>query len=332
MSGISPPADPDRSRRANTVIVGVNKAGTTSLFVSLSGHPAVAASSVKETRYFLPARWGRPLEPVQVYEDYFRDVGDRPVRLEATPSYFYGGEPLVQAMHELLGRPKVVVVLREPVSRLVSFFTFQKARLRLPADMTLGEYVAAGDRFGAADFRDPDKEPWFGFRGGCYADYLPAWLDASGRRPARGVLRRSHRPADRGAPGPRGMARDRPGGVSEIRAQLGEPHDGLSQPRLPAGGARVQRPVRAVPPAPSRAQGAAPRRVLPGQREKRARARPRRPPRRADRAVSRAERAARRAAAGLARRHTRQSAELARRADRRHAGRRELSTSAPSSA
>ncbi len=178
MSGISPPADPDRSRRANTVIVGVNKAGTTSLFVSLSGHPAVAASSVKETRYFLPARWGRPLEPVQVYEDYFRDVGDRPVRLEATPSYFYGGEPLVQAMHELLGRPKVVVVLREPVSRLVSFFTFQKARLRLPADMTLGEYVAAGDRFGAADFRDPDKEPWFGFLGGCYADYLPAWLDA----------------------------------------------------------------------------------------------------------------------------------------------------------
>jgi hypothetical protein len=168
--------------RANTVIAGVNKAGTTSLFVSLASHPAVGAASVKETRYFLPARYGQPLEPVSVYEDYFRDVGDRPVRLEATPAYFYGDAPLIDAMRDVLGPARVLVVLREPVSRLVSSFASQQARLRLPAEMTVAEYVAAADALTDADFRDPANEPYFGFRGGLYADHLPGWIDAYGDR------------------------------------------------------------------------------------------------------------------------------------------------------
>ena len=53
----------ERPPRTDAVIAGVNKAGTTSLFVSLSTHPDVAPSAIKETRYFLPARYGQPLEP-----------------------------------------------------------------------------------------------------------------------------------------------------------------------------------------------------------------------------------------------------------------------------
>ena len=167
---------------ANTVIAGVNKAGTTSLFVSLAAHPDVAAASVKETRYFLPARYGRPLDPVSVYESYFRDAGERAVRLEATPAYFYGDAPLVDAMCGTLGPARVIVVLRDPVSRLVSFFTSQKARLRIASDTTLAAYLAAADRLDDDDFRDPDNEVYFGFRGGLYADHLPYWVDAYGPR------------------------------------------------------------------------------------------------------------------------------------------------------
>ncbi|MGQ0802672.1 MAG: sulfotransferase domain-containing protein [Actinomycetota bacterium] len=168
---------------ANTIIAGVNKAGTTSLFVSLQAHPEVATSSVKETRYFLAARYGQPLEPFSVYESYFAHAGDRPVRLEATPAYFYGAEPLVARIVEALGSDvRAIVVLREPVSRLVSFFTFQKTRLRIPESMTLVEYLAAADRLSDADFADPANERYFGFRGGCYADYMPAWVDAFGPR------------------------------------------------------------------------------------------------------------------------------------------------------
>ncbi len=172
-------------RGANAIIAGVNKAGTTSLFVSLQTHPQVATSSVKETRYFLPARYGQPVEPASVYESYFAgsSAPDRPVRLEATPSYFYGGEALIGKIVELLGTDvRIMVVLREPVSRFASFFSFQKTRLRIPESMTAAEYLAAADRLAPAAFSDPDNERWFGFPGGCYADYLPSWLEVFGAR------------------------------------------------------------------------------------------------------------------------------------------------------
>ena len=166
---------------ANAIIAGVNKAGTTSLFVSLSGHPEVAPAAVKETRYFLPPRWGNSIEPRAAYEAEWGSAGSKPVRLEATPSYFYGGTAVIDAMREVCGPDlRVIVVLREPVARLVSFFEFQKARLRLPEAMTLPEYVAAADRMTDDDFHDSENEKWFGFRGGWYVDFLPAWRDAFG--------------------------------------------------------------------------------------------------------------------------------------------------------
>ncbi len=170
--------------RANAVIAGVNKAGTTSLFVSLSTHPQVASAAVKETRYFLPARWGHDLEPVDVHEAAFAAAPPgATVRLEATPSYFYGGTPLIDAMHAVCGDDlRVMVVLREPVARFWSFFTFQKARLRIPDDLSVDDYLAHADTLTDEDFRIAENERWFAFRGGCYADWLPAWHEALGAR------------------------------------------------------------------------------------------------------------------------------------------------------
>lgn len=170
--------------RANAIIAGVNKAGTTSLFVSLSSHPDVAAAAVKETRYFLPARWGQDLDPVEVYEGYFADASPTArVRLEATPSYFYGGEAVITEMRAVCGEDlRVIVVLRDPVARFWSFFTFQKARLRIAEDLGIDAYLAQADALTDEDFRVAENERWFAFRGGCYADWLPAWHTAFGER------------------------------------------------------------------------------------------------------------------------------------------------------
>jgi hypothetical protein len=169
--------------RATAIIAGVNKAGTTSLFVSLSSHPDVAPAAVKETRYFLPARWGRELESASAYDECFADAGDRPVRLEATPSYFYGGTAVIDAMQQVCGPDlRVMVVLREPVARFWSYFNYQKARLRIPEDLPVDEYLEHADTLSDDDFRDPANERWFGFRGGCYADWLPAWTVGFGER------------------------------------------------------------------------------------------------------------------------------------------------------
>jgi hypothetical protein len=166
--------------RSDAIIAGVNKAGTTSLFVSLSTHPDVSPSSIKETRYFLPARYGKPLPPAAEWEAYFADAGDHPVRLEATPSYFYGAARVADCMLERLVNPRAIVVLREPVGRAISFFTYQKSRLRFPADYSMTEYLATADRLTDNDFLDPENEKFMAVRGGRYADYLPGWLDTFG--------------------------------------------------------------------------------------------------------------------------------------------------------
>jgi hypothetical protein len=167
---------------ANAVIVGVEKAGTTSLFRSLSEHPEVAPSSVKETRYFQPLLYGGALEPVDVYASYFEAATSEPVRLEATPRYFQGGQPVARAMNEILGGFRALLVLREPVARFASAFDFQKARLRIPEDITANEYLDRAEAMTDADFIDPANHAWFAVRGGRYADWFPAWHDALGDR------------------------------------------------------------------------------------------------------------------------------------------------------
>jgi hypothetical protein len=167
--------------RVDAIIAGVNKAGTTSLFVSLSEHPDVVASAIKETRYFLPARYGESVEPTSVWTRYFAAAPERPVRLEATPSYFYGGAAVARAMAEVLERPRIVLVLREPVARAISFFEYQKVRLRFPPELGLEEYLAAVDALGDAVGADPETEKYMAVAGGRYADWLPEWWDVLGR-------------------------------------------------------------------------------------------------------------------------------------------------------
>lgn len=169
--------------RTDVVIAGVNKAGTTSLYVSLAEHPDVAASAIKETRYFLPARYGEPLPPRARWESYF--ASDAPVRLEATPSYFYGGARVASAMQSVLTRPRIVLVLREPVSRAISFFEYQKVRLRFPSTMTMAEYLAEADALGDVVGTTPETEKYMAVRGGEYARWLPEWWDVLGRDAVR---------------------------------------------------------------------------------------------------------------------------------------------------
>jgi hypothetical protein len=169
--------------RTDVVIAGVNKAGTTSLYVSLAEHPDVAASAIKETRFFLPPRYGEPLPPRQQWEDYF--TPGPPVRLEATPSYFYGGTAVATAMRSVLTNPRIVLVLREPVARAISFFEYQKVRLRFPESMTMAEYLAEVDAIGDAVGSTPETEKYMAVLGGEYARWLPEWWDVMGRDAVR---------------------------------------------------------------------------------------------------------------------------------------------------
>lgn len=166
----------------NLVIVGVSKAGTTTLFDLLARHPQVCPSSTKETRYFQAVRYGEPLAPLDTYRAYFRGCRGEPVVMECTPDYFYGAAPTAEAISDVCDDPRVVVILREPTARLISFFRFLRARLQLPAEMTIEDYVARCAAVPDDAMNDRANNVWTGVWGGHYGRFLPAWLEGYGDR------------------------------------------------------------------------------------------------------------------------------------------------------
>lgn len=137
------------------IIAGQPKAGTTSLFEWLRTHPEVCAAKLKEARFFLdedyPLR--RPIgfagDNLQAYADLFEDLS-KPVLMEATPDYLYCQTPLRVA--ELLPMAKVVVIVRDPIERMISAYRFFKQRGLLGSGLTFDEYVAhQNDNAVAAD-------------------------------------------------------------------------------------------------------------------------------------------------------------------------------------
>jgi len=175
------PADTTTGRLPNLVVIGVSKAGTTSLFEYLGRHRDVGLSDLKELRYFTPLRYGEPLEPLSTYTEHFQNCVDERYAVEATPGYFYGGRPLAHALRQTCGSPRVVLSLREPGDRCWSWFRFVKSRMRIPRDLTFDDYLDRCERL-RTDGLDGtvENQPYWGLGGGCYADWLDDWIDELG--------------------------------------------------------------------------------------------------------------------------------------------------------
>jgi hypothetical protein len=160
----------------NFIIVGVSRAGTTTLFNALAAHPQVCGSSTKETRYFQAVRYDEPLAPIADYQAYFRRCAGQPVTMECTPDYFYGGAATATAIKETCD-PRVTIILREPIARLVSYYRFMQARLQVPRDMSLQDYVGRCQALPESAMNLRSNNVYTGLWGGQYARALPAWLE-----------------------------------------------------------------------------------------------------------------------------------------------------------
>lgn len=185
MPGTATRAESNRvlTRLPNLVIAGVSKAGTTSLFRYLAQHPEIFPADLKEVRYFFPLRFGRPLPPVHTYVEHFRGWSDERYAMEATPGYLYGGAAIAQAMDDLLPDVRVVVSLRDPVERFLSYYEFVSSRLRIPAEMDVHAYLrhAQALRLAGEDHRKSNLAYW-GLAGGFYDEWLGDWLERFGPR------------------------------------------------------------------------------------------------------------------------------------------------------
>lgn len=168
------------SRLPNLIIAGVHKAGTTSLFVYLSRHPEICASHIKEIGFFMPLREGEPIQAIEKYRSYFTHCKDERYVMEASPSYIYGGEAIADAIQEYCGDSRIIIILREPVDRIGSFYNHIRSKEMLQEKVDMPTFI----RRSIEGIFDQSRQDYFtrGVREGFYSDYLPAWFDRFGER------------------------------------------------------------------------------------------------------------------------------------------------------
>jgi Sulfotransferase domain len=153
------------------------------MWAYLTRHPDICGADEKEVGYFNyynPRRHTGEPPSVESYARHFAHCGDQRYALDATPTYSYGGRPVIEAVQRILDRPKIIITLRNPVDRLFSAYTFQRTLGNITGLQTFEEYL----RICESRKRDgSDLVPRDHFHGlyiGYYADYIGLWLDAFG--------------------------------------------------------------------------------------------------------------------------------------------------------
>ena len=163
------------------LIIGAQKAGTSSLFSYLAQHPKIMPSSKKEVHYFD----GGLQEAVDTYalgENWYRShfpyrtrlAQEEALTFEASPQYLYS--PLVpQRIASRLPDAKLLAVLRNPVERAISHYYHEvrMGRENRPIEMALDvtDAIASPD-LSAFKYKDPTQINKSYITRGLYADQI----------------------------------------------------------------------------------------------------------------------------------------------------------------
>jgi hypothetical protein len=172
-----------RGALPNSLIIGASKGGTTSVYHWLSRHPAVCVSRIKEVRYFN----GHYERGPAWYAAQFEPKPGQKVLVEASPSYLWDPD-VPERVRSLLGEPKLIVLLREPVERAWSQY-WMKVRRGEEAGSFEDVLRREADCFGAAGQMPSDgsvartrygRQSYLGK--GLYAPQIERWLSVFPRR------------------------------------------------------------------------------------------------------------------------------------------------------
>jgi hypothetical protein len=111
------------SGRPSVFIVGAQKAGTTSLHEYLCKHPDIKGGLLKEIHFFNDEN--RYQKGVSWYETHFKNfnIFKEVTFLDATPEYMTS-ETAITRLKKYNPHAKILVILREPVSRAYSAWNF----------------------------------------------------------------------------------------------------------------------------------------------------------------------------------------------------------------
>jgi hypothetical protein len=126
-------------RLPNFILIGAQKSGTTSLYHALRKHPEIFLSTWKEPKYFMVEHDGTyaagppPARMVTDWSSYlnlFSESGHAQAVGEASVMYLssYFPERTARQIRERLPNAKLIAILRHPVDRAYSAYTFFRSR------------------------------------------------------------------------------------------------------------------------------------------------------------------------------------------------------------
>jgi hypothetical protein len=152
------------------LIIGAAKCGTTSLYNYLIEHPDVASASAKELRFF-DVKFHKGWD---WYLAQFPQLDEAQIVGESSPNYLF--DPSVPArVKASLPNAKLIVLLRNPVDRAYSQYTFRGRRLETASfiDEMLAD-ITRWQETGMAVAKVEGSPSYFAR--GIYADQLERWF------------------------------------------------------------------------------------------------------------------------------------------------------------
>mmetsp|Transcript_20639 Transcript_20639/g.39046 ORF Transcript_20639/g.39046 Transcript_20639/m.39046 type:complete len:368 (+) Transcript_20639:241-1344(+) len=182
----------------NVLFIGTQKAGSTSIFKWLFSAGVCAArrsdddmSPLKETSFFLPNI--RPAGEVQQYAELFQHCTSYDYIVDADPSHIVhpGGvyEFYQRAGYDALSRLKIIVSLREPVSRELSLYNHHVACVLAGEEKSnnpqnwswCNHVVRRGELLSFEEYANSRLKKWLSeypnrISLSIYADYLKEWM------------------------------------------------------------------------------------------------------------------------------------------------------------
>ncbi len=122
------------------IIAGATKSGTTSLYNYLSDHPEICAANYKETRFFMNEfdDLNNSHQILNSYNDLFHCDKDKILKLEATSEYL-NNLSVPERIAKILDKRefKVILILRNPIDRFISWYKFAKQEGKVRKECSL---------------------------------------------------------------------------------------------------------------------------------------------------------------------------------------------------
>ncbi len=128
----------------NLFVLGAQKAGTTYLARALANHPDVFFTEPKETMFFSQKKVRKRADYEDYLRTYFAGAGDETWRGEGSTTYLQWPRVRENFHRFVPDTPRMIVCLRHPVDKAVSFFIHNWRRGRYAPGMTLSDANSLG--------------------------------------------------------------------------------------------------------------------------------------------------------------------------------------------